>query len=60
MRFSKYCNSNYVHTIEVKKGLLKWFIDIKDKIYDKRSKYDKDGNFTGVNTKGFRSSWFER
>jgi len=59
-RFSKYCDTHYIHKTKVKKGMFNWFTNLKNKYYEKRVKYDKDGKPKDLNTKGFRKSWFWR
>lgn len=61
MRHSTYCNTHYKYRVsETKKSLFKWFTDVKNKFFDKRAKYDEEGNIEDVDTKGFRKSWFWR
>jgi len=56
MRGSKYCDEHNVKKIFVK-SKFNIFTSIKDKLFDRR--YDREQNKM-KNTKGFRSSWFER
>ena len=55
-RLSKHCDDHYVNRIKSKGGLLKFFTDVKDKIFEKR--LDDKGQLK--TTKGFRKSWFYR
>ena len=59
-RFSKYCDDNYIHRVESKKGLFSWFTEVKNKFFERRAKYDEEGNLKDLNKKGFRESWFWR
>jgi len=60
MRSSKYCDNHFVHKIEVKKQWFSWLTDIKDKFFEKRAKYDDDGNLKEMDNKGFRPDWIWR
>lgn len=59
-RFSKYYDDNYIHRVKSKKSLFSWFTNIKDKFFEKRAKYNKDGSLKELDKKGFRESWFYR
>jgi len=58
-RGSKYCD---MHIISRRKAEKKFgfFTDIKNKLWDKRSEYNKEGELKKVEKKGFRPSWFWR
>lgn len=60
MRFSKYCDNHYIHRVKVKKSIFGIFTKIKNKMMDKRVKYNEDGSIKEFNKKGFRDSWFWR
>ena len=58
-RFSAYCDSHYIkHQHQPTKFSI--FTSIKNKILEKRAKYDKDGKLIDLDKRGFRESWFWR
>jgi hypothetical protein len=57
MRGSKYCDDHRIAKANKKIG---FFTDFKNRLYDKRSRYDKEGKLKEVKYKGFRESWFWR
>ena len=59
-RLSKYCNDHYIRRVKAKKSIFGFLTNIKNKVYDKRIKYDDEGNIKDLNSKGFRRSWFWR
>ena len=62
MRYSKYCDTHYTgrDITKTKKGLFSIFTDVKNKFWDKRVQYNKDGTMKKLESKGFRKSWFWR
>jgi len=55
-RYSKYCDTHYIHRVKTKKSIFGFLSNIRDKITDKR--LDEQGQLK--TTKGFRRSWFWR
>ena len=67
MRGSMYCDKHIVRHTYAKTGILKWISErfnfitrVRDKMYDKRIKYNEDGTVKSFNQKGFRQDWFFR
>jgi len=58
-RFSPYCDKHYKHGVQVK-NRFGFLTNIRDKLVERRQKYDDDGNLQDFNAKGFRKSWFWR
>lgn len=60
-RYSKYCKTHYKTNNKTdKKQNIGVFTNIKNKLFDKRTKYDEEGNMKDLNQKGFRKIWFWR
>ncbi len=51
---------NYIHKLETKRSWFSWFTDIKNRFFEKRTKYNEDGSLKEFNKKGFREDWFYR
>jgi hypothetical protein len=58
-RGSKYCDDHRISMRQANKekkfGL---FTNIKNRMFEKRAKYDDKGQLTDLKQKGFRESWF--
>ena len=65
LRGSAYCDSHRVKHVHGRKGLFGWiskkfFSNLKDKMYDRRIKYNEDGSIRDFKHRGFREDWFWR
>jgi len=59
-RLSKYCDEHYIKRVKTKRSIFGFLTKVKDKIYDRRIKYNEDGSIKDFNSKGFRKDWFIR